>query len=85
MNNNFDSDVALPISLMANFLFIWIFIIGGVIVYDKQRTIDSLSKDIEYYEKSYEYLSKGAISRGYMDICTNKQGQDGVWFKDDCM
>ena len=57
----------------------------GVLVYDKSRALEFYERENEYYRKAYEYLSNGVIDRGYMEICVNKKGEEGVWFKDECV
>jgi hypothetical protein len=57
----------------------------GVLAYDKSRVLEFYKRDSDYYRKAYDYLSNGVIDRGYMEICVNKKGEEGVWFKDECI
>lgn len=38
----------------------------------------------EYQKARFEYLFDGAQKRNLLDLCENKSGVTGVWFKEDC-
>lgn len=84
MTEDTELNVLLPLSLLFNFLMAIGMMALGLWCYNALHFIDFYQKELTYYKQSYNYLSNGVVDRGLMEICVNKNEEEGVWFREDC-
>lgn len=56
----------------------------GFVFFMVARDRDNIFDAYQSLQVSQQYFFDGANKRGLLDICANKDGKNGVWFKEDC-